>query len=386
MSRGTRVAKSLEVWTLKLAFVWLVSSVLQFVSPVQAHEVTPTIGDLTVSEGTVRLELRLNVEAFVAGIDLDDLADTNETPQAADYDLLRSLEQDELAPMVRAFAEEWLEDLTMVPDGSVPLVLSDIRIPAVGDADLPRASYLVLSGLLPQGVAWLNVHWPDGSGGLVLRQQGVEEPYTGYLQGGETSPSITLAGGAALSPWEVFIDYIPVGLEHILPKGTDHILFVLGLFFLSARLGPLLWQISAFTVAHTITLALAANGVVQVNPGIVEPLIAASIVYVAVENIIVRRLHGWRPVMVFGFGLLHGLGFASVLGEFGLPPHQFVAALLGFNIGVELGQLAVIAAAFLTVGLWFGRHPKYRGRVAMPASLTIALIGAYWFVERVFLT
>ena len=89
--------------------------------------------------------------------------------------------------------------------------------------------------------------------------------------------------------------------------------------------------------------------------------------------------------MIFGFGLVHGLGFASMLGDIGLPRDQFVAALIGFNVGVELGQLTVIAIAFATVSVWFGSHPKYRGRVAIPASITIAAIGAYWFVERVFL-
>ncbi len=123
---------------------------------------------------------------------------------------------------------------------------------------------------------------------------------------------------------------------------------------------------------------------VTVNAALVEPLIAASIVFVAVENIFSRRLHLWRPVVVFAFGLLHGLGFASVLGEFGLPQDQVIPALLGFNVGVELGQLTVIALAYGALGYWFGKHPKYRGRVAIPASVTIALIGSYWFYERVF--
>ena len=93
----------------------------------------------------------------------------------------------------------------------------------------------------------------------------------------------------------------------------------------------------------------------------------------------------WRPALIFGFGLLHGLGFASVLGELGLQPGSFLISLIGFNIGVEIGQLAVIAAAFLAVGLWFGRKPWYRQRIAIPASAVIGLVGAWWFVERVFL-
>ena len=179
--------------------------------------------------------------------------------------------------------------------------------------------------------------------------------------------------------------YIPVGFDHILPKGLDHILFVLGLFFLSIYLRPLLWQITAFTLAHTVTLALGAMGWVTVPAGIVEPLIAASIVYVAIENLFMSGLSRWRPFVIFGFGLLHGLGFASVLGEFGIPDDQFFAALIAFNIGVEFGQLTVIAAAFLAVGLWFRHKDWYRARISVPASLLIAAVGAYWFIERVFL-
>lgn len=351
----------------------------------RAHEVTPAVADFSVKEGKITLDLRLNVEAFVAGINLDGLSDTNQTEQSADYDELRTLDARELEPMVRLFTEEWLSTFSLQAGGPVELNVSTITIPDVGDANLPRASFLELTGELPADARSLRIAWPVGSGGVVLRQNGVEAPYTGYLQGGETSPPIALGGGSAQTPVEAFLEYIPVGFTHILPMGLDHILFVLGLFFLSPRVRPLLLQVSVFTVAHTITLALGALGMVNVNPGIVEPLIALSIVFVAVENIFVRRLHSWRTFVIFGFGLLHGLGFASVLGEFGLPPSQFLPALIGFNVGVELGQLTVIAAAYLGVRLWFGRHPKYRGRVAIPASVTIAMIGSYWFVERVFL-
>lgn len=357
-----------------------------------AHEVTPTIADLRVEGGIVVLDLRLNIEAFVAGIDLDGMADTNASDRAGQYDLLRAMTPAALAEQVRGFAGAWADTVEIRPRGgrndprSDPVVLNvaAIEIGPLGDTDLPRASRLVLKGAVAPGTRSLTLGWPAGAGDLVLRQQGVKDPYTGYIVGGETSPPISLSGGGSLSAGQVFVAYIPVGFDHILPKGLDHILFVLGLFFLSARLSALLWQISAFTLAHTVTLALGELGLVRIDPGIVEPLIAASIVFVAVENVFVRRLHRWRPVMVFGFGLLHGLGFAAVLGQFGLPEQQFLPALIGFNVGVELGQVAVIAVAFFSVGLWFRNKIWYRGRIAIPASIVIALIGAYWFVERVF--
>jgi hypothetical protein len=178
--------------------------------------------------------------------------------------------------------------------------------------------------------------------------------------------------------------YVELGYVHIVPKGLDHILFVLGLFLLSAQLKPLLWQITAFTLAHTVTLALATTmDEVVLSASIVEPLIALSIVYVAVENCRTEELSKWRPAVVFGFGLLHGLGFAGVLQELGLPEGRFFSSLISFNVGVELGQLSVVLVAFLVLG-WFRNKDWYRSRVTIPASVVVALIAGYWTVERIF--
>jgi hypothetical protein len=132
-----------------------------------------------------------------------------------------------------------------------------------------------------------------------------------------------------------------------------------------------------------VTLALGIYGVVRISPAIVEPLIAASIVFVAVENLFTDRLQRWRPAVVFGFGLLHGLGFAGVLKEIGLPSSQFVTALIGFNLGVELGQLTVIAACFLGVGFWFRHRHWYRWAITMPASAVVAIVATVWFFQRI---
>ncbi|MHA6261963.1 HupE/UreJ family protein [Arenibacterium sp. CAU 1754] len=381
------IGKPFSVIFVKLVFIAFLSTlgVLTASPQVRAHEVTPTIGDLKVENDLLTLDLRLNIESFVAGIDLDGMTDTNASDKSDRYDALRAMAPKDLIPLGRDFAHRWLPELIVDVGGQVALEVRELTIPPVGDADLPRASHLVLVGQVPPGTPLLTLTWPDGAGDLVLRQQGVDDPYTGYIEGGSTSEPITLAGGGAQTGWQAFGSYIPVGFDHILPKGLDHILFVLGLFFLSTHLRPLLWQVSAFTLAHTITLALGALGWVSVPASIVEPLIAASITYVAVENILTSTLHRWRPVVIFGFGLLHGLGFASVLGEFGLPQDQFIPALLGFNVGVEIGQLTVIALAFLAVGLCFRSKPWYRRAIAVPASVVIALIGGYWFVERVFL-
>lgn len=185
--------------------------------------------------------------------------------------------------------------------------------------------------------------------------------------------------------WRTAGLYIKLGFEHILPRGLDHILFVLALFLASTRLKPLLIQISVFTVAHTITLGVAAAGWVKAPGAIVEPLIAVSIAFVAVENLIARDMTPWRPFVVFGFGLFHGLGFASVLLDLGLPDDQFLTALVGFNVGVELGQISVVLAAWFLLRRWF-THPRYRRRVVLPASFLIAVTGTWWAIQRIFLT
>lgn len=353
----------------------------------RAHEVQPSVASLETEGQAVRLDLRINAEALLTGIDLDAVTDTNQSEGSDDYDSLRQLPPAEVEGRLRAAWDRIGQGIGVeTSEGeAVPLDLGSIETSEIGDASISRPTRVLLEGRLPQGASGVIVHWGDGQGTLILRHVGVEDGYAGYLEGGQSSPALDLAGGAEQSWISVFTDYIPIGFDHILPKGLDHILFVLGLFFLSPRMRPLLLQITAFTVAHTVSLALGVMGWVNVPGSIVEPLIAASIVFVAVENLLSDRLHRWRPVVVFCFGLLHGLGFASVLMEFGLPEGQFVPALLGFNLGVEFGQLTVVALAFLAVGAWFGRRSWYRAAIAMPASVAIGAIGVYWFFERAIL-
>ena len=191
-------------------------------------------------------------------------------------------------------------------------------------------------------------------------------------------------GLSKLSKTEVLGIYLQLGYTHILPLGVDHILFVLSLFLLNPKLKPILWQATAFTVAHTITLGLAMYGVIKPPSNIVEPVIALSIMYVALENIFSNKLRASRIGIVFLFGLIHGMGFASALTSLGLPKNAYLESLLMFNLGVELGQVTVIIAAFLLLGLPFGNKPYYRKRVVVPLSIIIATIAAYWTVERIF--
>ncbi|MFW2587090.1 HupE/UreJ family protein [Sagittula sp. SSi028] len=434
----------------QLCFMLMVCAVSLFGGlSAQAHEVRPTIAELEAEGDSLSVVLRLTAEPILAGVDLEGVDDTNATDKAEVVDGLRALSPELLGAQIRDEIENILAPIAFTAGGSdIALQLDAMNIEEVENLDLPRETQLFLSGALPEGADSLTVTWPSEYGNVILRQIGVEDGYTAYLSGGTSDP-ISLTAPQAKGALGTFAEYIPVGFEHILPMGLDHILFVLGLFFLSTRLTPLLWQVTAFTLAHTVTLAMGALGVVNIPGSIVEPIIAASIVYVAVENILSDRLHRWRPLVIFVFGLLHGLGFASVLQEFGLPQGQFIPALIGFNLGVEFGQLTVIAIAFLIVVLaqrvdrmkadqrtaqvvygvltlvlvaagWLLNGPAfvdtmgasapvflwplaalalacllsahfvdhlhaYRRFVAMPASAAIACVGAYWFIERVFL-
>jgi hypothetical protein len=154
-------------------------------------------------------------------------------------------------------------------------------------------------------------------------------------------------------------------------------------FLLTTKLRPLLVQVTCFTVAHSVTLGLAMYGIVSVSPRIVEPLIALSIAYVAIENIATPKLTPWRPIIVFCFGLLHGLGFAGALQELHLARSEFLPALVSFNVGIELAQLAVIAAAYFAVAFWSSDKVWYRSRIVVPASAAIAAAGLFWTVQRI---
>jgi hypothetical protein len=146
----------------------------------------------------------------------------------------------------------------------------------------------------------------------------------------------------------------------------------------------IVWQASAFTIAHSITLGLALFGKISVPSHIIEPIIALSIFFVAAENMITEKLKSTRIIIVFAFGLIHGLGFSSVLSDLGLPKKEFLNGLISFNIGVELGQLAIIIFAWYLCVKWVHQKPWYRKWVVHPLSAIIALTAIYWTIERAF--
>jgi len=182
----------------------------------------------------------------------------------------------------------------------------------------------------------------------------------------------------------VLLYYLKLGYHHIIPAGMDHILFVSALCLLSNKIKTILWQATAFTVAHSVTLALSMKNIIVVPTAITEPIIAMSICFVAIENILFSELKAWRILVVFMFGLIHGMGFASALNEIGLPPGKFYTSILAFNGGVELGQITIIAILFSSVVAFWGNKSWYRWRIVYPLSAIIFIIAGYWTIARVF--
>ena len=266
------------------------------------------------------------------------------------------------APVIQGMTGYRIEALAMTPDKpGVPLSVMFFNF--IGGKPVER--YAVL--------------YPgETSFTLDLTEQGLFP-----APGGRTAGAVGLT--AEPGDWlSLFGSEMKRGFTHVIPYGLDHILFVLGVFLMTRQWKPLLLQVSAFTVAHTLTLWLASAGLVRIPAGIVEPVIAASIVAVALENILHPKYTHWRLLVVFAFGLIHGLGFAGVMSTRLDSNSSLIVGLLGINVGVELGQLAVIALAFLAT-CRISSAAVYRKWVVIPGSILIALAGVWWVIERTLL-
>ncbi len=224
---------------------------------------------------------------------------------------------------------------------------------------------------------------------IILTEEGEDANVVSTLPGGSLMLwKQTGAGKSAPVEQPVTGGWVQLGFHHVLPEGRDHMLFILGLFLLVPKWKPLMGQSLLFTLAHSITLALAVFAVVHIPGkwwGITKPvevLIAVSIAWIGIENLLTRKLGKQRLVLIFCFGLIHGLGFASSIGDKmnGVPRSQLTGPLLGFNVGVELAQISVLAAAFLI--LWPLR--KWTRQVQTIGSAFVALAGLSWAIQRVF--
>jgi hydrogenase/urease accessory protein HupE len=357
---------------------------LLFTPIADAHQFLPTDATLSVLSET---EYGMVVEVDV--IEIVQTINGLEGEGDELIEIVRTMPFPEITAALNKAVEQLKQEIVVYFD-EVPQSLESLQITSQQQVLLnlrrtsPNVEYrmqLISEGTVPENKDTVQVKFPDYLGPINLI---VNSPKFLLVNEGELSEPYSISGNAMQSGagFSQVMVYLYQGIIHIIPQGLDHILFVIALFLLSTRIASLLWQVTAFTLAHTITLLMASYGLVSLPASIVEPLIAFSIVFVAVENIFHSKLQAWRIVLVFAFGLLHGLGFASVLVDFGLPESQLIMSLISFNIGVEIGQLLVILGCFLLVG-WFRQYSWYRKSIIIPGSAMIALTGLYWTISRV---
>ena len=367
-----------------------VIAIVGFVPASHSHELRPAVLDITLGgaeEAQVTAELNFIAEGFLAEIDLSAVTDTDESQNAARYDQIRALASDQMARLLR---QKWPELTTLMAlysqEQPLELRLDDIQVEQQENLALVRETRVIFSASLPADSVAVTVRWDRQLGSILLRSLADEQEadYSEFMVMGGTSKPIMLADGVPQPVQDTITTYLYSGIVHIIPYGLDHMLFVLALLATSISFRPLLLQISLFTIAHTITLALASLKVLSFSVPLVETLIAASIAYVGIENL--RKTDqsvGWlRAGVIFCFGLLHGMGFATVLQDFGLPQSAFAIGLISFNIGVEIGQILTIAPIWLLVSWLALSGRQFRYGFQIPVSVVILAISLFWIYER----
>ena len=364
---------------------------LFFIKSSYAHELRPAIANLDIHEKdniiSANLSIRLNLEAIIAGIDIRH-SNTEESDSSEEYQDLREMSPTLLLRKFKIKIKNFDNKIDLMAlNKSLDLILVDIIIPEVGNTDIIRDT-LVNFNIQKIDIDEKNLQfsWDKNLGSIILRVNSIANGplYTELIVGGKQSKLFSIKNKTEVGHFQSIKKYTQLGFKHIIPRGLDHILFVLALFLLSPKLKPLLLQISIFTLAHTITLFLGALNIITVPGAVVEPVIALSICFIAIENLFTENMNRTRSYIVFIFGLLHGLGFAGVLNDIGISSDLFVSSLISFNVGVELGQISVIILSYILIALLFQKKLWYRSRVTRPISVVVAFIGFYWFIQRLF--
>ena len=355
----------------------------------KSHEIKPSIADFSINESSLTFEIRLNAELILSGIDASDIQNTDNSNLSFKYDDLRKLPNNDLKENIMSNWDNISQNIYIKLDGDVQkLNLLSIEIINQRNYEVTRDTIINFHIPLDKKNTSFSFSMSKKFGSIILREQNlnknVDQLYTNYLNSGDASDLINLNHTVALTKINSFIKYLFLGIEHIIPKGLDHMLFIIGLFLFSNLIRPLLLQVTMFTIAHTITLVIASLSLINVNASIVEPLITLSIVYIGVENIFKKYSNTKiRYYVIFLFGLLHGLGFALVLKDVGLDYSNLLINLVSFNIGVEIAQIFILFLLYLTIGLFFSKKKYYKIIFQIPLSLFISLIAIYWFVERI---
>lgn len=343
----------------------LVSLVLN--QPAQAHDLPLSYVDLHVSDHGIDATIETSAKNFAR-----ELPDTNEETLLANA----AAQQEQLLATVRA-------RFVVAADGeTVPVELREVE-PLLARRDLRLRLQFPwkqtpdkltvrcdLFSADPRHKTFLNIYEGD-----TLRRQGIFEKDA-------TEIDYTLSSRQPIG--EVIAQFVREGVHHIF-IGPDHILFIVGLLLLGGTLGRLLRIVTAFTIAHSVTLVLATLNILSPPARLIEPAIALSIIFVGADALLQgREKRDWRVLFAFGFGFVHGFGFANVLREMHLPPAALGWSLFSFNVGVEIGQACIVLAIAPLLALLYRRSEAFAGRLVAASSLAVVFAGSFWFVERLF--
>lgn len=353
-----------------------------------AHEISPAVVEVNFAQSRPGFDIviRQNFEVLLAGIEFRH-SDTDQSPQKAAYDRLRALPEADLARAIGAFLPKFTGAVRFEVDGRpTPLTVAAIDVEANPNVATGRTTRLRLKadGDAPaRAISWF--HGTNfGPAVLRVRETTGGALKTFWIEQGQASPPIELSQIRNPDPRRELADFVRVGYVHILPLGYDHILFIVGVFFLATTLRRIVTLVTTFTVAHSVTLYLGARSILVLPASFVEAGIALSIAVVGVEILgrTRERAFALKIATVFAFGLLHGLGFAGVLMDSGFRQGQILLPLVAFNVGVELGQLTVIAAMYLLVARLLRGNEDAVRRLRLGAAAVLAVAGLALFVTR----
>ena len=375
---------------IKLYLFFIIAIFINFFSTVSiSHEIKPSIADFTYDENFLNIKIRLNAELILSNIDASKISNTNSSSLSDIYDKLRVLNTIELENL---FKSSWQEISTNIDikinNETKKINLINIEVEDIKNFEISRDTHIYLQVLLNNNSEYFTFSWIKKYGPIILRENSnhklEDELFTEYLQSGIESNQFSFNEKNFKNRLNSFIKFFVLGVQHIIPKGLDHILFIFGLFLFSSSLKKLITQITIFTIAHSITLIFVSLSLMKINPQIVEPIIALSIVYVGIENIFKNYVKEYlRYVVILFFGLLHGLGFALVLSDIGYRSTDLFINLISFNIGIEVAQISIVLVLYLLVALNFAKNKNYRMFFQVPSSILISSIGLYWFFERI---
>jgi len=357
----------------------------------QAHTVEQLFADFSHTNSTWELKIR-----FDAGLSFPEMRQDKDTTQPK-REWLTSLSTQQLARIkseTKSYLQQYLKPNWKLHHGEQTILLDCIYTFPAWKTDPPtfdRQVYdtgfayfdVVISGNLTNlKPGELNLHIPKENHpdlAIQFKNKTILTLYPGQ--------SLTLLDIKQTLPTKPhsFLNFLEYGYQHVIPKGWDHVLFIIALVCLTFSWKPLLTQSLTFTIGHTITLALVVTGTITTpSPNFmkwVEITIAATIIYIAIENVISRKVRAHRLIMIFIFGLIHGLGFASVLGDKIRSTDNLILPLISANFGIELGQITIIAITLFAL-LW-AKNKSYFPTVITTISIAITLTAGYWVIERI---